>query len=120
VEDATTAHIGRHIFVTRRIRGGEDLVTVAELAGHSRLETLKVYSHPTDDDRGGALRHRWPLIAKDMPRPHSDDAEDRDARTLRGAGVCLDWENKKVFLLREEEAMSWSPAADGGDRGQRS
>jgi hypothetical protein len=63
LEDATTAHIGRHTFVTRLIRGGEDLVTVAELTGHVRLETLKVYSHPTDDKRG-ALRHltvdRWP------------------------------------------------------------
>lgn len=29
VEDASTAHIGWHIFVTRRICGGEDLVTVA-------------------------------------------------------------------------------------------
>jgi integrase len=57
LEDATTAHVGRHTFVTRSIRGGEDLVTVAELAGHARLETLKVYSHPTDEDKQSALRH---------------------------------------------------------------
>jgi integrase/recombinase XerC len=57
LEDATTAHVGRHTFVTRLIRGGEDLVTVAELAGHARLETLKVYSQPTDDDKHNALRH---------------------------------------------------------------
>ena len=34
-----------------------DLITVAELAGHARLETLKVYSQPTDEDKHSALRH---------------------------------------------------------------
>ncbi|MEV0399424.1 tyrosine-type recombinase/integrase [Actinoallomurus sp. NPDC050550] len=57
LEDATTAHVGRHTFVTRLIRGGEDLITVAEIAGHARLETLKVYSQPTDEDKHNALRH---------------------------------------------------------------
>jgi hypothetical protein len=38
-------------------RSGEDLVTVAELAGRSRLETLRIYNRPTDDDRHNALRH---------------------------------------------------------------
>lgn len=57
LEDATTAHVGRHTFVTRLIRGGEDLITVAELAGHARLETLKVYSQPTEADKQNALRH---------------------------------------------------------------
>jgi hypothetical protein len=28
-----------------------------ELAGQARLETLKVYSHPTDEDKQSALRH---------------------------------------------------------------
>ncbi|MEU0487328.1 hypothetical protein ABZ260_50305 [Streptosporangium sp. NPDC006013] len=46
--DATTTHIGRHTFVTQLICGGEDLVTVAELAGHTRLDTPRVYSQPTD------------------------------------------------------------------------
>jgi integrase len=41
LDERATAHIGRHAFVTRLIRGGEDLVTVAELADHSRLETLR-------------------------------------------------------------------------------
>jgi site-specific recombinase XerD len=49
--------LGRHTFVTGLIRGGEDLVTVAELSGHSRLDTLRIYSRPTDDDRHHALRH---------------------------------------------------------------
>jgi integrase/recombinase XerC len=57
LDDDITAHIGRHTFVTQLIRGGEDLVTVAEIAGHSRLDTLRVYSRPTDDDKHNALRH---------------------------------------------------------------
>ncbi|MET8051551.1 tyrosine-type recombinase/integrase [Streptosporangium sp. NPDC005286] len=57
LEDPTTAHISRHTFVTQLIRGGEDLVTVAELAGHARLDTLRIYSQPTDDDKQAALRH---------------------------------------------------------------
>ncbi|WP_433382082.1 tyrosine-type recombinase/integrase [Streptosporangium sp. CA-115845] len=57
LEDPATAHIGRHTFVTQLIRGGEDLVTVAELAGHARLDTLRIYSQPTDDDKQAALRH---------------------------------------------------------------
>ena len=52
-----TAHTGRHTFVTQLIRGGEDLVTVAEIAGHSRLDTLRIYSRPTDDDKHNAPRH---------------------------------------------------------------
>lgn len=30
---------------------------VAEIAGHVRLEILRVYSQPTDDDKHYALRH---------------------------------------------------------------
>jgi integrase len=57
LDDKATAHIGRHTFVNELIRGGEDLVIVAEIAGHARLETLRVYSQPTDDDKHNALRH---------------------------------------------------------------
>jgi integrase/recombinase XerC len=56
-DDDITAHIGRHTCVTQLIRGGEDLVTVAEIAGHSRLETLRIYSQPTETDKHNALRH---------------------------------------------------------------
>jgi hypothetical protein len=33
-----------------------DLVTLAALAGHARLETLKVYSNPTGEDEQSVLR----------------------------------------------------------------
>jgi len=55
LDDKTTAHVGRHTFVNELIRG-EDLVVVAEIAGHARLETRRVYSQPTDDDKHNALR----------------------------------------------------------------
>jgi site-specific recombinase XerD len=46
-----SAHILRHTFLTRLVRQGSDLVLVAELAGHRRLETTRRYSLPSDADR---------------------------------------------------------------------
>ena len=46
-----SAHILRHTFLTRMVRQGSDLVLVAELAGHRRLETTRRYSMPSDIDR---------------------------------------------------------------------
>lgn len=46
-----SAHIRRHTFLTRMVRQGSDLVLVAELAGHRRLETTRRYSLPSDVDR---------------------------------------------------------------------
>jgi integrase/recombinase XerC len=54
-DEHITAHIGRHTFATTLIRGGTDLVTVADLLGHARLDTVRTYTHPTDDDRARAL-----------------------------------------------------------------
>src|SRR5450755_3328989 len=44
------AHILRHTFATTLIRGGTDLVIVAEPLGHSRLDTVRVYT-PTHSPR---------------------------------------------------------------------
>jgi len=46
-----SAHALRHTFLTRMVRQGSDLVLVAELAGHRRLETTRRYSLPSDADR---------------------------------------------------------------------
>jgi len=46
-----SAHTLRHTFLTRMVRQGSDLVLVAELAGHRRLETTRRYSLPSDIDR---------------------------------------------------------------------
>jgi len=50
-----SAHILRHTFVTGLVRAGNDLVLVAELAGHRRLETTRRYSLPSEADRQKAV-----------------------------------------------------------------
>ncbi len=53
--DFTGGHVLRHTFGTRLVREGYDLVLVAELMGHARLETTRAYSLPTDADREAAI-----------------------------------------------------------------
>jgi integrase/recombinase XerC len=55
LDDDTTAHVVRHTFATTLLRGGTDLVIVAELLGHRRLETTRGYTRPTAEDRTRAL-----------------------------------------------------------------
>jgi integrase/recombinase XerC len=55
LDEEATAHILRHTFATVLVRGGTDLVIVAELLGHSRLETTRGYTRPTAADRAKAL-----------------------------------------------------------------
>lgn len=55
LEDDTTVHVLRHTFATTLVRGGTDLVIVAELLGHARLETTRAYTRPTVEDRTRAL-----------------------------------------------------------------
>ena len=50
-----SAHILRHTCLTSLVRNGNDLVLVAELAGHRRLETTRRYSLPTTRDREAAM-----------------------------------------------------------------
>lgn len=53
--DIITAHVLRHTFATTLVRGGTSLVTVAELLGHTRLESTRAYTNPTPADRTRAL-----------------------------------------------------------------
>lgn len=55
LDDETTAHVLRHTFATTLVRGGTDLVIVAELLGHTRLDTTRGYTRPTAEDRKRAL-----------------------------------------------------------------
>jgi integrase/recombinase XerC len=54
-EEHITAHVGRHTFATTLVRGGTDLVAVADMLGHARLDTVRLYTHPTAADRERAL-----------------------------------------------------------------
>jgi integrase/recombinase XerC len=45
-----SAHILRHTCLTNLVRQGNDLVLVAEIAGHKRLETTRRYSLPSRED----------------------------------------------------------------------
>jgi site-specific recombinase XerD len=55
LDDRVTAHVLRHSFATTLIRGGADLVIAAELLGHARLETTRVYTRPSAEDRRKAV-----------------------------------------------------------------
>ncbi|MGH3722449.1 MAG: tyrosine-type recombinase/integrase [Pseudonocardiaceae bacterium] len=55
IQEKATAHTLRHTFATSLVRAGTDLVTVAELLGHARLDNVRVYSQPTEDDKIKAL-----------------------------------------------------------------
>jgi site-specific recombinase XerD len=55
LEDDTTVHTLRHTFATTLVRGGTDLVIVAELLGHARLETTRIYTRPSAEDRTRAV-----------------------------------------------------------------
>ncbi|WP_308805714.1 tyrosine-type recombinase/integrase [Acrocarpospora corrugata] len=56
LDDATTAHVLRHTLATTLVRGKTDLVLVAEILGHARLETTRRYSLPSDKDKEDALK----------------------------------------------------------------
>lgn len=48
-------HLLRHICITNLVRAGNDIVLVAEIAGHMRLETTRRYSLPTLEDKERAM-----------------------------------------------------------------
>lgn len=50
-----SAHILRHSCLTNLVRNGNDLVLVAEIGGHKRLETTQRYSLPTESDKNLAI-----------------------------------------------------------------
>ncbi|MCW2876806.1 MAG: phage integrase family protein [Sphaerisporangium sp.] len=56
LDDPTTAHVLRHTLATTLVRGKTDLVLVAEILGHARLETTRRYSLPSDKDKEDAVK----------------------------------------------------------------
>ena len=55
LSDDFTGHVLRHTFGTTLVRAGHDLVLVAELMGHARVETTRSYSLPSAADRERAI-----------------------------------------------------------------
>jgi integrase/recombinase XerC len=55
IPDDFSPHVLRHCFGTTLVRDGHDLVLVAELMGHARLETTRAYALPTAADRQRAI-----------------------------------------------------------------
>ena len=50
-----SAYVLRHTCLTNLVRRGHDLVPVAEIAGHRRLETIRRYCLPSLEDREAAM-----------------------------------------------------------------
>lgn len=50
-----SSHVLRHTLLTALVRNGNDLVLVAEIGGHKRLETTRRYTLPTVGDKQRAL-----------------------------------------------------------------
>ena len=46
----------RHTFATRAAEAGVDLVTLAALLGHSRVQMVMRYAHPTEEHQFAAMR----------------------------------------------------------------
>ncbi|MGI9100548.1 MAG: site-specific integrase [Solirubrobacteraceae bacterium] len=57
---SSSAHTLRHTAVTNLIRSGADVVLLAEIAGHRRLDTTRRYSLPSAADRDAALKPHPP------------------------------------------------------------
>ena len=50
-----SAHTLRHTALTNLVRSGADVVMVAEIGGHRRLDTVRRYSLPSEADKDAAL-----------------------------------------------------------------
>ncbi len=46
----------RHTFATRAAEAGVDLVTLAAMLGHSRVQMVMRYAHPTEEHQFNAMR----------------------------------------------------------------
>ncbi len=59
--EGLSPHVLRHTCLTNLVRDGRDLVLVAEVAGHKRLETTRRYTRPDE----AALREAMETLPND-------------------------------------------------------
>jgi integrase len=50
----------RHTFATRAAMAGVDLVTLAAMLGHSRIQMVLRYAHPTEEHQANAMKRLEP------------------------------------------------------------
>jgi integrase/recombinase XerC len=48
-------HVLRHTFGTGLVRGGKDLVQIADLMGHASIETTRQYARASQEDMADAV-----------------------------------------------------------------
>jgi len=53
----------RHTWATRSAMAGVDLVTLAAMLGHSRIQMVLRYAHPTEEHQFGAMEKRRRFMA---------------------------------------------------------
>lgn len=46
----------RHTWATRAVMSGIDLVTLAAMLGHSRIQMVLIYAHPTEQHQSEAMK----------------------------------------------------------------
>ena len=46
----------RHTFATRAAEAGVDIMTLAALLGHSRIQMVMRYAHPTEEHQFNAMK----------------------------------------------------------------
>jgi site-specific recombinase XerD len=59
LDDEVTAHVLRHTYPTVKIRNGVDIVSVAQLMGHAKLDTTRAYTRPSEADLEKAAMVRY-------------------------------------------------------------
>ncbi len=57
LDEEFTPHVLRHTFASTLTRAGTDVVLIADLLGHARLDTTRRYSLASAADRAAALGH---------------------------------------------------------------
>ena len=54
----------RHTFATRQVEAGTDLVTLAAMLGHSKIQMVLRYAHPTQEHQTKAMERFERFVAE--------------------------------------------------------